>query len=69
MTKLNHPNIIKLHCSFEDDQNIYLILELASKDQLFKKMMQRQLSDSEIEKYFYQTLLPTRKDTVRADMY
>jgi len=35
MYKINHPHIIKLINHFEDDQNLYLIMELGSKGQLF----------------------------------
>ena len=35
MYKLNHPHIIKLINHFEDDENLYLIMELAAKGQLF----------------------------------
>ena len=35
MYKTNHPHIIKLINHFEDDQNVYLIMELGAKGQLF----------------------------------
>ena len=35
MYKINHPHIIKLINHFEDDQNLYLIMELGAKGQLF----------------------------------
>ena len=35
MYKLNHPHIIKLINHFEDDQNVYLIMELGAKGHLF----------------------------------
>ena len=35
MYNLNHPHIIKLINHFEDDENLYLIMELAAKGQLF----------------------------------
>lgn len=38
MYSLNHPNIIKLHNHFEDDNNVYLILELAEGGNLFQKL-------------------------------
>ena len=34
MYKVNHPHIIKLINHFEDDQNVYLIMELGAKGQL-----------------------------------
>ncbi len=38
MYKLHHPNIIKLYNHFEDDENFYLVLELAAKGQLYTKL-------------------------------
>ncbi len=38
MYKLDHPNIIKLYNHFEDDESFYLVLELASKGQLYTKL-------------------------------
>ena len=35
MYKLNHPHIIKLINHFEDDENVYLIMELGAKGHLF----------------------------------
>ena len=30
-SKLNHPNVVNYHTHFEDEENIYIILELCSK--------------------------------------
>jgi serine/threonine protein kinase len=38
MYSLNHPNIIKLHNHFEDDSNVYLIMELAEGGNLFQRL-------------------------------
>lgn len=38
MLKINHKNIIKLYYYFEDDDFFYLILELAEKGQLYRKL-------------------------------
>jgi serine/threonine protein kinase len=35
MYRINHPHIIKLINHFEDDENLYLIMELGAKGQLF----------------------------------
>lgn len=32
---LNHPNVIKLYGTFADEQNIYLIMELATGGDLY----------------------------------
>jgi len=38
MYSLNHPNIIKLFNHFEDDSNVYLIMELAEGGNLFQRL-------------------------------
>jgi len=38
--RLNHPNIVRLQDSFEDDFNVYLLLEFATEGQLFAKIRQ-----------------------------
>lgn len=38
MYKLDHPNIIKLFNHFEDNDSFYLVLELASKGQLYTRL-------------------------------
>ena len=35
MSKLNHPHIIKLYSHFEDNENFFLIMEYASRGQLY----------------------------------
>lgn len=35
---LNHPNIVKMYGYFEDQMNIYIILEVALGGQLFKQL-------------------------------
>ena len=36
-SKLNHPHITQLHFYFEDDENVYMILEYAEKGKIFFK--------------------------------
>lgn len=38
MYKLNHPNIVKLFTHFEDDENIYLVMELATNGNLIERL-------------------------------
>jgi len=38
MYKLCHQNIIKLYNHFEDDENVYLIIEFAAQGQLWEKL-------------------------------
>ncbi len=41
MGELNHPNIVKLYDVLEDEENLYLVLELAEKGQLYSKLLQK----------------------------
>jgi serine/threonine protein kinase len=36
MYSLNHPNIVKLFNHFEDEENIYLVMEFATGGQLYQ---------------------------------
>lgn len=38
LNKLRHPNILQLKGCFEDQKNVYLVMELATEGSLFKKM-------------------------------
>ena len=38
MTTLNHPNIVKLLTHFEDQKNIYFIMELAEEGHLYSRL-------------------------------
>jgi len=40
MKMLDHPNIIKLHETFEDHRNIYLIMELSKGGELFDRIIE-----------------------------
>ena len=35
MYKLDHPNVVRLYNHFEDNDNVYLLLDFAEKGQLF----------------------------------
>ena len=37
--RLEHPNIIKLYDYFDDENDIFLVLELAKGGQLYSKLM------------------------------
>ena len=40
LTKLDHPNIVRYYETYEDDKNIYLVMEYISGVQLFQKITQ-----------------------------
>lgn len=41
MKSLDHPNVIKLYETFEDDNKIYLVMELCSGGELFDKIVKK----------------------------
>ena len=45
MYKLNHPHIVKLYNHFEDDDNLYLIMQFASKGQLYSLLKKQSRFD------------------------
>jgi len=54
LSKLNHPNIIKLIETFEDDENLYLVMELMPQDLLHYTMKHKKLSEEESRLAFMQ---------------
>lgn len=58
MYSLDHPNIIKLYNHFEDADNVYLVMELAEKGQLFDLIKKyKRLNDSEAVIYIRDLVL------------
>ncbi|XP_077507655.1 serine/threonine-protein kinase PLK1-like [Amblyomma americanum] len=54
---LNHPHIVSFHSCFEDEMNVYIILELCTRQSL-KEMLQRRETLTEVEaRYFLRQLL------------
>ena len=48
----DHPNIIKLYTAFEDDNYIYLIMELASEGNLFQKLKREKRFTEKLTKQY-----------------
>ena len=42
MVQIDHPNVVKLYEIFEDEENIYLILELMSGGELFDRVVDKE---------------------------
>lgn len=38
LTKLDHPNIVKYYETYEDEKNIYLVMEYIGGGELFEKI-------------------------------
>lgn len=41
LTKLDHPNIVKYYETYEDEKNIYLVMEYIGGGELFDKIAQQ----------------------------
>lgn len=55
---LDHPNVIKMYEYFEDDVNIYLILEKCEGGELFDKIIEKEFfSEKEAAVIFKQILM------------
>eukprot|EP00826_Nyctotherus_ovalis_P006417 TRINITY_DN11514_c0_g1_i4.p1 TRINITY_DN11514_c0_g1~~TRINITY_DN11514_c0_g1_i4.p1 ORF type:complete len:602 (+),score=107.32 TRINITY_DN11514_c0_g1_i4:136-1941(+) len=55
MYSINHPNILKLHTHFEDEENLYQILEYAAKGKLMARIKKLgKLDERTANKYFKQ---------------
>lgn len=55
---LDHPNIIKLHDYFEDEKNVYLVMEYAEHGNIFRQMQkQGKFNEADTFNIFIQTAL------------
>ena len=58
----NHPNIIKIYACFEDEEHIYIIMELASDKTLYTLLRKdKKFSEKIVKKYI--------RDVLRAFKY
>lgn len=54
--QLDHPNIIKLYDHYEDETNIYLILEFCSGGQLYEEILDSSIDEEQAAKYMKQLI-------------
>ena len=57
LKKVNHPNIIKIYNVLEDEYNYYIIMEYASKGDLFSYIVNKKKLDEKEAAYFYCQLI------------
>ncbi|CAG9329545.1 unnamed protein product [Blepharisma stoltei] len=57
MRKLDHPNIVKLHYVYENQTNIYLVIDYVGGGDLFKRIIKRKVYSEEHIAKFAQKLL------------
>lgn len=58
LQKLDHPNIIKLYETFEDEKNIYMVTEMCTGGELFDKIIDKgHFSEEEARVIFKQMML------------
>ena len=57
LKKLNHPNIINIYNIIENDSHFYIIMEYASKGDLFKYIVNKKRLDEKEAAYFYCQLI------------
>jgi len=72
MSSIDHPNILKLHESFETDDNIYLLLHLCEGGDLFERVTTKLYSEKQAARYVLQMLGAVRylhrRDIVHRDL-
>jgi serine/threonine protein kinase len=55
--RLKHANVIQLYDFLVEDSSVYLILEYASRGNLFRHMNRKRITENDIRKFFVQTAL------------
>ncbi|CAE7767142.1 CPK2 [Symbiodinium sp. CCMP2456] len=57
MKLLDHPNIVRLHETFDDERNVYLVLELCSGGELFDRIVADGKFSEQVAAYCVQQML------------
>lgn len=55
--RLNHSHIVQLYDFLVEDAHVYLIIEYASRGNLFRHMNRKRITENDIRKFFVQTAL------------
>ena len=61
MYKVNHPHIVTLHSHYEDEKNFYLIMQCASKGQLYNKLKKAKSLDERTTAQYIRELIEAVK--------
>ena len=57
LSRLNHPNVIKIHHIFEDQKNFYIIMEFCENGELFNRIVEKKfLTEEEASIFYYQLI-------------
>lgn len=61
LSKIRHPNVVRLHASFLTDENLYLVLDLVEGEPLFDHIVRRKTYNENDARELSRTLLETMK--------
>jgi serine/threonine protein kinase len=56
-SRMNHPNILKLHGYFYDDAHVHLILEYATQGELFKQLHKNKYLEESVAVHYISQVL------------
>ena len=57
LTKLDHPNIVKIYEYFEDDKNVYLVTECCRGGELFDRIIENEFFSEKVAARIFKQIL------------